>query len=161
VIAAVNGAAAGAGFGLALAADIRLVASGARMTAGYARRGLSPDAGVSYFLPRMVGLARATEIILTGRDVDAEEAQRIGLVAGAFADAEFATAAAHYAAKLAAGPPIAFALTKRLLTSSLDTPIIDQLERELGHIKTCFGTRDVGEALRAFAEKRAPEFRGD
>ena len=77
VIAAVNGAAAGAGFGLALAADIRLVASTAKVTAGYVRRGLSPDAGVSYFLPRLVGLSRAAEIIFTGRDVDAAEAEGI------------------------------------------------------------------------------------
>ena len=72
VIAAVNGAAAGAGFGLALACDVRIVAASARMTAGYVRRGLSPDAGVSYFLPRHVGLARASDILLTGRDVDAD-----------------------------------------------------------------------------------------
>src|SRR5215467_10293591 len=90
VIAAVNGAAAGAGFGLALAADIRLVAAGARMTAGYVRRGLSPDAGVSYFLPRVVGLSRATEILLTGRDVDAAEAERIGLAAAVLPDGDFA-----------------------------------------------------------------------
>src|ERR687889_1084292 len=86
LVAAVNGAAAGAGFGLALAADLRVVASGARMTAGYVRRGLSPDAGVSYFLPRLVGLGRAADILLTGRDVDAAEAERIGLAAQTIPD---------------------------------------------------------------------------
>src|SRR5437764_8924649 len=89
VIAAVNGAAAGAGFGLALACDVRIVASSARMTAGYVRRGLSPDAGVSYFLPRHVGLSRAAEILLSGRDVDADEAQRIGLAAAVVPDDQF------------------------------------------------------------------------
>jgi Enoyl-CoA hydratase/carnithine racemase len=89
VIAAVNGAAAGAGFGLALACDLRVVAASAKMTAGYVRRGLSPDAGVSYFLPRHVGLGRAADILLTGRDVDAAEAERIGLATTVIADADF------------------------------------------------------------------------
>src|SRR3954462_15198850 len=92
VIAAVNGPAAGAGFGLALACDIRIVAASARMTAGYVRRGLSPDAGVSYFLPRHVGVARASDILMTGRDVDAAEAERIGLAAMVVPDADLATA---------------------------------------------------------------------
>ncbi len=160
VIAAVNGAAAGAGFGLALAADLRLLASGATLTAGYVRRGLSPDAGVSWHLPRLVGLARAADIILTGRDVPSAEAQQIGLAAATFPDDQFAAAVAAYAERLAAGPPIAFALTKRLLTSSLDVELAPHLERELAYIKTCFGSSDVAEALAAFSEKRRPVFRG-
>src|SRR5947208_3415911 len=82
----VNRPAAGAGFGLALATDIRLVARGARVTAGYVRRGLSPDAGVSYLLPRLIGLSRATEILLSGRDVDADEALRVGIAAATVDD---------------------------------------------------------------------------
>jgi len=160
VIAAVNGAAAGAGFGLALAADVRLVARGARLSAGYVRRGLSPDAGVSYFLPRLVGASRALEILLSGRDFDAEEAQRIGLAAAIHDDATFPETVAAYAERLAAGPPIAFALTKRLVASSFDVPLEDQLARELTAIKTCFASADVADALRAFAEKRAPVFLG-
>src|SRR6476619_3716155 len=131
VIAAVNGAAAGAGFGLALACDVRIVAASARMTAGYVRRGLSPDAGVSYFLPRHVGLARASDILLTGRDVDAAEAERIGLVAHVFPDAEFSASVAAYAARLAAGAPIAHALTKRLLMRTFDTHLDAALRAEL------------------------------
>ena len=160
VIAAVNGAAAGAGFGLALACDVRIVAESARMTAGYVRRGLSPDAGVSYFLPRHVGLARASDILLTGRDVDATEAERIGLAAHVFADAEFTASVATYAARLAAGAPIAQALTKRLLSRSQDTALDAALRDELTNIKYCFSTRDVGEAIAAFREKRTPTFRG-
>jgi 2-(1,2-epoxy-1,2-dihydrophenyl)acetyl-CoA isomerase len=160
VIAAVNGPAAGAGFGLALACDIRIVASSAKLTAGYVRRGLSPDAGVSYFLPRHVGLARASEILLTGRDVDAPEAERIGLAALVVPDAELATATAAQAAKLAAGPPIAHALTKRLLAQSFDHPLDAALREELTHIKYCFTTADVGEAMTAFREKRLPVFKG-
>jgi 2-(1,2-epoxy-1,2-dihydrophenyl)acetyl-CoA isomerase len=160
VVAAVNGAAAGAGFGLALACDIRLVASSARMTAGYVRRGLSPDAGVSYFLPRHVGLARASDILLTGRDVDAAEAERIGLAAQVVPDAELAAAAATYAATLAAGAPIAQALTKRLLARTFDRPLDAALQEELTHIKYCFTTADVGEAMAAFRDKRKPLFKG-
>ena len=160
VIAAVNGAAAGAGFGLALAADIRLVSAAAKLTAGYVRRGLSPDAGVSYFLPRLVGLARAADVLLTGRDVDAAEAERMGLVSRVLPAEGFAEAAAGYARQLAAGPPLAHALTKRLLVQSLDTPLRAQLRDELAHIKSCFASADVREAMAAFREKRAPGFAG-
>jgi 2-(1,2-epoxy-1,2-dihydrophenyl)acetyl-CoA isomerase len=160
VIAAVNGAAAGAGLGLALAADIRLVSSAARVTAGYVRRGLSPDAGVSYFLPRLVGLSRAAEIIFTGRDVDAAEAERIGLASRVIDAEAFAPTVAEFARQLAAGPPVAYALTKRLLAQSLDTPLVPQLRDELTHIKTCFVSADVREALTAFREKRAARFTG-
>jgi 2-(1,2-epoxy-1,2-dihydrophenyl)acetyl-CoA isomerase len=160
VIASVNGPAAGAGFGLALACDIRIVAASARMSAGYVRRGLSPDAGVSYFLPRHVGLARAADILLTGRDVDAAEAERIGLAALVVPDGELATATAAFAARLAAGPPVAHALTKRLLVASYEQPLDSQLREELVHIKYCFSTADVGEAMTAFREKRSPTFEG-
>lgn len=160
VIAAVNGPAAGAGFGLALASDVRLMAASATMTAGYVRRGLSPDAGVSYFLPRHVGLARAADILLTGRDVDAAEAERIGLVAMVAPDDGFAAAVASYASRLAAGAPVAQALTKRLLIHALDQPLDAHLREELVHIKYCFTTGDVREAMTAFREKRRPTFGG-
>lgn len=161
VIAAVNGPAAGAGFGLALACDIRLMASSATLTAGYVRRGLSPDAGVSYFLPRHVGLARAADILLTGRDVDAAEAERTGLVAMVSPDDGFSAAVSAYATRLAAGAPVAHALTKRLLLHALDQPLDAQLREELVHIKYCFTTTDVREAMTAFREKRRPVFRGE
>lgn len=160
VVAAVNGAAAGAGFGLALAADVRLVSDAATLTAGYVRRGLSPDAGVSYHLPRLVGASRAADIILTGRDVTAGEAERIGLASRVLPAATFADAVAAYAAELAAGPPVALALTKRLLTQSPDTALEVQLRDELACIRTCFATSDVAEAMVAFREKRRPAFRG-
>ena len=160
VVAAVNGPAAGAGFGLALACDIRLIATSATVTAGYVRRGLSPDAGVSYFLPRHVGLARAADILLTGRDVDAAEAERIGLVAMVAPDDGFPDAVAKYASRLAAGAPVAQALTKRLLVHALDQPLDAHLREELTHIKYCFTTADVAEAMTAFREKRIPTFKG-
>src|SRR5262249_48951466 len=97
VIAAVNGPAAGAGFGLALAADIRLIASGAKLTAGYVHRALSPDAGVSFLLPRLIGTSRATEILLTGREITATEAERIGLAAMVVPDESFSETVLQYA----------------------------------------------------------------
>lgn len=160
VVAAVNGPAAGAGFGLALACDVRLVRDGAVMTAGYVRRGLSPDAGVTYLLPRLVGLSRAADIILTGRDVPADEAERIGLASRVLPAEAFAEGAAAYARALAAGPPVALALTKRLLAQTFDRPLEAQLRDELAHIKSCFATADVREAVAAFREKRRPTFAG-
>ncbi|MEP6619509.1 MAG: enoyl-CoA hydratase-related protein [bacterium] len=160
VIAAVNGPAAGAGFGLALACDIRLVATSAKLTAGYVRRGLSPDAGVSYFLPRHVGLSRASDILLSGRDIDSAEAERIGLATVVIADADFGAAVSAYASRMAQGAPIAHALTKRLLAQSLDRPLDATLRDELAQIKVCFATKDVGEAIAAFMEKRPPTFKG-
>ena len=160
VIAAINGPAAGAGFGLALACDIRLVAKSAKLTAGYVRRGLSPDAGVSYFLPRHVGLARATDILLSGRDVDSAEALLMGLATMVIPDDELASTAASYAAHLALGAPVAQALTKRLLVQSFDRPLDATLRDELTQIKVCFATNDVGEAMKAFREKRMPVFTG-
>ena len=160
VIAAVNGVAAGAGFGLALAADLRIVAASARLTAGYVRRGLSPDAGVSWLLPRLVGVSRATEFLLSGREMESEEAERIGLAVLRVPDDRFRDAVGEYARRLAAGPPIAFALTKRLLAGA-PGELERHLERELVYIKQCFASKDVAEALAAFAAKRAPIFRGE
>lgn len=160
VIAAINGPAAGAGLGLALGADIRLMSQRAVVTTGYVRRGLAPDAGVSYFLPRLIGLSRATELILTARDLAAEEAEYIGLVSKVFPAENFAGEVANYAAQLAGGPPIALTLTKRLLAASLDRDLPAQLRSEYAAITKCFGTADVADAMRAFVEKRPPEFKG-
>ena len=156
-----NGAAAGAGFGLALACDIRLLQSDAKCTAGYVRRGLSPDAAVTWMLPRLIGHARAMDIVLTGRDVLADEAERIGLAAAVYAPDTFADSVQHYASRLAAGPPIALALTKRLMMASANATLDAQLREELTHIKSCFASGDVREALAAFKEKRQPVFRGE
>lgn len=160
IIAAINGPAAGAGLGLALGADIRLMSASAVVTTGYIRRGLAPDAGVSYFLPRLVGASRANELILTARDIAAEEAERIGLVSRVLPAEGFQEAVARYAEQLAGGPPVALTLTKRLLAQSLDADLVTQLKSELAAIQRCFETEDVAEAMRAYAEKRPPNFKG-
>jgi 2-(1,2-epoxy-1,2-dihydrophenyl)acetyl-CoA isomerase len=153
VIAAVNGPAVGAGFGLALAAVIRQVAVGATLAAGYVRRGLSPDAGVSYFLPRLVGASRAADIIFTGRDVAVDEAATIGLASAVLPSDGFLAHVVDYAARLAAASPVALALTKRLLTQSPDATLATHLQAELVNIKTCFATPEVQQALAAFRAK--------
>ncbi len=160
IIAAINGPAAGAGFGLTLGADIRLMKAGAVVTTGYARRGLSPDAGVTYFLPRLVGASRAAELILTGRDISAEEAERIGLATRVLPAEDFSGQVMEYAAKLAAGAPIGLALTKRLLASSPTATLEEQLKSEYLFIQKCFTTEDVAEAVKAYQEKRQPNFKG-
>jgi 2-(1,2-epoxy-1,2-dihydrophenyl)acetyl-CoA isomerase len=144
-----------------LACDLRVMSATASCTAGYVRRGLSPDAGVTWFLPRLVGHARAADLVLTGRDISADEAERMGLVSHVWAADEFAANVATYAARLAAGPPLAFALTKRLLLGSADASLDQQLRDELTHIRTCFASTDVREAMTAFREKRTPVFRGE
>lgn len=160
VIAAVNGVAVGAGLSLALNCDVRLMAAGARLSTGYARRGLSPDGGMSWQLPRLIGMSRATELILSGRDVLAEEALAIGLVAAVYPDTEFREQAHAYVAHLAANAPLGMANSKKLLAQSLENPFESQLRLEVQFIRQGFQTEDVREGLSAFAEKRKPVFQG-
>ena len=136
------------------------MADGTRITTGYLRRGLSPDGGMSYFLPRLVGASRAAELILSARSIDAEEAERIGLVSRILPAEGFQEAVQAYAADLASGPPIAQTLAKRLLVQSLGQDLRTQLEMELTGIKRYFNTEDIREGIQAFLQKRKPVFKG-
>ncbi|AXF56491.1 enoyl-CoA hydratase/isomerase family protein [Salicibibacter kimchii] len=160
VIAAINGTAAGAGLSLALACDLRLMSGNARVTTGYIRRGLSPDAGMSYFLPRLVGQAQAVQMIFTGDNIEAEEAKRTGMVNDVFAEEEFHARVLAFARDIAAGPPIALTFSKRLLTADADGDLTKLLKQEYAYIKRCFATKDVEEGVQAFLQKRKPEFQG-
>ena len=128
LVVAVNGAAAGAGFSLALVGDYRLAAASASFTMAYTAAGLSPDGGASYFLPRLVGDARARELMLTNRRLSAEEALEWGLVNAVVPDEELAEAAESLARRLAQGPTAAYASVKNLLASSSHVSLETQLE---------------------------------
>jgi enoyl-CoA hydratase/carnithine racemase len=160
VIAVVNGPAAGAGMNLALACDMRIASSAAKFSQAFVKRGLTPDWAGSYFLPRVVGMAKACELIFTGDSIDAAEALRLGIVNSVVAPAELMTAAYALAKKIADGPPVAIQLAKRAILHNLETDLRCALEFETFTQTICKDTEDSKEGVRAFVEKRAPVFRG-
>ena len=161
VIARINGDAFGGGTGLALACDLRVMATSARMGFVFARVGLAgADAGVTYFLPRLVGPARAMEILLTAKVFDGEAAVREGLVHRAVAPEELDRVADELAAQLAAGPPIATSFTKEGVIESLNRSLDEEFDFEARAQTTCLMSADHKEGVKAFLEKRAPRFEG-
>lgn len=160
VVAAVKGACAGAGMGLALACDVVLAGQSAAFTVAFVRRGLVPDYGVTWLLPRLVGLRVAKELCLLGETVDAERAAALGLVSQVVPDADLAEAAAALAARLAEGPTLALGLTKSLLTSSFDRDAASGLDREFTAQALAFAGDDAAEGAASFLEKRPPRFTG-
>jgi enoyl-CoA hydratase/carnithine racemase len=162
VIAAVNGAAAGAGMALALAADIRIGSEQARFNAAFVSIGLTGgDLGTSWALPRLVGLGRAYEILLTGRFVDAEEALRIGLVTDVVAADGLLDRALATADLIVGNSPVGMALTKQVVQNNVDAPSLDAaLALENRNQVLATRTEDMVEALAAFRENRAPTYRG-
>jgi len=160
VIAAVNGVAAGAGFSLALACDIVFASSDARFTLAFAKRGLVPDAGAAYRLVRAVGVPRAKELAFSGRHVEAHEAASLGLVQRVLPAQQLLVEASAFARELASGATVALGLTKRLLDLAPHSSYETMTEHEIGAAVQAIGTADHAEALRAFAEKRMPQFHG-
>jgi enoyl-CoA hydratase len=162
VIAAVNGPAAGGGFAMALAADVRLAAPEASFHASFVRIGLSAgDAGVSYLLPRLIGLGRASELMLTGGSLDAAEAERIGLVNRVVDGERLQEEAVALAERIALNTPFGVWMTKQVLEHNVDAPSLQaavELENRTQTLAT--RTNDMPEALAAFREKRAPEYSG-
>jgi enoyl-CoA hydratase len=162
VIAAVNGPAAGGGAALAFGADVRLGSTAARFNVAFVRIGLSGcDVGVSYLLPRIVGAGIASEMMLTGRQVEADEALRIGLLNRVVEPGELLDAALELAGAIMANSPFAVEMTKQVLHRNIDAPSLEtalELENRTQVLAT--RTEDMGEALAAFLAKRPPRFTG-
>lgn len=160
VVAEVNGVAAGAGFALALAADVRLASESAWFSSGFSKIGLVPDSGASFFLARYLGLPRAFEIAATSRRMSPSEALDLGLVAHVYPASTFREHCRDFAQMLAAGPTRALGLTKKALNLSLSQTLDTQLELEADLQQQASETADFREGVAAFIEKREPEFHG-
>ena len=160
IISLVHGPACGGGFAIALASDVRIAGSSARMNAAFIRIGLSAcDIGVSYFLPRLVGVSVASELMLTGRFINAERAQRVGLVSEVVPDDRLADAARPYIEEMLSTSPLGLRLTKECLNMSIDAPSLEAaIAMEDRNQILCSQTNDVREGMRAFLEKRTPVY---
>ncbi|MCH8066807.1 MAG: enoyl-CoA hydratase/isomerase family protein [Chloroflexi bacterium] len=159
-IAAVNGAAVGAGMDMCSMADIRIVSETARFAMAYVKVGLVPGDGGCYYLPRIVGLAKALELIWTGDFFDAEEAVRIGYASKAVPAGELLPAARELAQRIVEGPAVAIQLAKQLVYRSYDSTVEEALEAANQAMAIVRSTEDSREGPRAFAEKRPPQFKG-
>jgi 2-(1,2-epoxy-1,2-dihydrophenyl)acetyl-CoA isomerase len=160
VIARVHGFAAGAAMSLTMACDLVVAAESARFNIAYARVGLSPDGGSTYFLPRLVGQRKALEIFFTADIIEAAEAARLGLVNWVVPDGELEKTTRDLALRLARGPALALGRTKELVNGSLGESLESQLDNEEETILRTVVSEDFGEGVRAFVEKREPGFKG-
>ncbi|HSE95290.1 MAG TPA: enoyl-CoA hydratase [Methylomirabilota bacterium] len=160
VIAMVNGLAVGAGMGMALMCDLRLAADTARFSTGYAKVGLVPGDGDTYFLPRLVGTARALELLWTADFVEAAEAERLGIVNRVVPAARLAEETVALARRLAEGPQVALRMIKRLVYQSMRLDLRTHLDLVSSHMAVVRDTADHREGVQAFKEKRPPRFTG-
>lgn len=160
VLVALNGTAAGGGAVVALAADLVVAADTARIIQVFVRRGLVPDGGGTYFLPRLVGLHKAKELVFFGDDLSAGDAERLGIVNRVVPAAELPATAKEWAERLASGPTKSIGFAKRLLNRSLDTDRATLFEEEAWFVELVGGTHDSTEGMASFVERRPPEFRG-
>lgn len=160
VIAAVNGAAAGAGMNIALAADIRIAAEEASFGQNFAKVGLFPDFGGTYFLPRLVGPAKAAELFYTGDMIDAKTALRLGIVNQVVPVSQLEGEVKTLAQKIMQGPPLAIYAVKKALFGRESKKLAEALEHEVQEQVRCYLSEDCKEGIQAFFEKRTPRFRG-
>jgi enoyl-CoA hydratase/carnithine racemase len=160
VVCALNGAAAGYGLDLALGADIRLMADGAKLAASYARRGVLPESGGTWYLPRLLGWAKAAEIIFTGRNLTAAESLALGLVSRILPAQELMSAARALAAEIAANAPLAIQAAKRMMRMGWNEPFNEHVHHVFLQLLPLMQTQDMKEGIKAFLEKRDPHFTG-
>lgn len=160
VVGGINGVAVGAGLGLAMATDVRLVAKSARLMAGYTRIGGSPDAGLTITLPQAMGYERALRFMMENRTVTGEEAIAWGMAGEAVDDDKFDARLEEYCESLCAWSPITLRLLKRGIAKSYENDMESQLRLEVSNIRRAFGSEDGKEARAAFLEKRKPVFTG-
>ena len=160
VLGAINGVAAGAGFGVALACDVRFASDQARMGPIFIKRGIGPDAGTSYFLPRLVGVAKALEILYRGDLMDAQTLLQLGLVNQVVPHDKLMDETMAFARLIAKGPPLAYTYTRRAILRSLEHDLRRHLEYERSNQNELLATADAAEGFKAFAEKREPDFTG-
>ena len=160
VVAGINGAAAGAGFSLTLAADLRVAAQSARFLMAYANIGAPADGGSTFLLPRLLGTGRAMELYLASQPIGAPRALELGLVSQVCPDEELDRHALETATRLAAGPTVAYGRVKELYESSWDSTLEEQLDAETEAFARTACTRDFQEGIRAFADRRQPWFQG-
>lgn len=160
VLAAVNGTAAGGGAAMVLASDLVIAAEHARIIQVFVRRGLIPDGGPTYLLPRLVGLQRAKELVFFGDDLHAADAERIGLVNKVVPAAELQSTAAEWAGRLAQGPTKTIGFAKRLLNRSLDVDRATLFEEEALLVEMVAATEDSKEGVASFVERRPTQFKG-
>lgn len=160
IIGMINGVAAGAGLSIALACDMRIMSDSAKLIEVFVRIGLIPDSGSHWFLPRLVGMARAFEYASTGRDIDAAEAERVGLVNGIAPSGELEKVTMDIAGKLAKGPTISIGLIKRALNKSAVSDLDTMLEYEAVLQEIASQSEDHKEGIAAFLEKREARFKG-
>ncbi len=160
VVALVNGVAAGAGMSLALACDFRIMSSGAKLIQAFVRIGLVPDSGASYFLPRLVGTAKAFELAALGEEITADEALRLGIVNRVFSDEIFEEESKKVLEHFSNGPTKAYSMIKKMLKQSAVNSLEQSLEYEAYMQEIAGRTEDAREATKAFVEKRPPAFKG-
>src|SRR5262249_4591044 len=160
VLGVINGAAAGYGLDLALGCDMRLGGTSTRLLPGFAKRGVVPESGGTWYLPRLVGWSRACRIAMLGRDLDAQESLAFGLLDEVVPDDELMTTAREWASEIAANAPLAVQGMKRLFREGLSEEFVPHSAKVLAETMRLFGTDDFREGITAFVEGRAPKFTG-
>ena len=160
VIAAVNGVAAGAGANVALACDIVVAAKSASFIQAFSKIGLIPDSGGTYFLPRLIGLSKATAIMMTGETVSSEKAEALGMIYAVYEDSEFETNAMKLADTISSMPTKGLGYTKKLLSQTFNNSLEEQLSLEAETQALSASSKDHQEGIKAFMEKRTPQFTG-